>query len=580
MRAIPVADEDGWNHVGMDHLDPDVDPAPSGHDQDLVDDALDDDLDDDLEDADLAGAFTFAQLDVRRLLDRQVLHLIAGLAVAIAVIVWPQRTDRVLARLIGLLIVVVFSSAAWTAVRHRPRDAGAFALSLLAAVAGGFLLVYPNQSVEVMGRGIAAGIVLFSVYSLLANFREPAPDRVWAWPLAKTMAALSLAALIAIYPTDLIALVVVTLALGSATVAIVALTQSLRADDPRSWKSGESRDIIIDWLDSRPKEAGDRRELYAKILYEGPTLRLRVIRFLTLMAFASVIAAMGVITDSTAVVIGAMLVAPLMTPLMGAAISVVMGWPNRLTRSAAIALVGVVMTIVIGVILGLIVPTTIDVATNSQILARSTPTILDLITAIAAGAAGAYGLSRPDVSDALPGVAIAISLVPPLSVVGIAWSQGAWAEGNGALLLFITNALAIVVVGGATFVFTGVTPIRRVAQNQRRVRTAAASLFTLAAAVVGSLALNGGEIAANAIVINTVEQTAADWVEETGEHTLVEAKISGDRVTVVILGSVTDPPSADDLYERLTAKLAKDVVVDVRILPQLREVSPEGALDG
>jgi len=552
----------------MDHLDPDGDTAPNG------------DLDDDLDDADLAAAFTFARLDLRRLLDRQVLHLVAGLAAAIAVIVWPQRTDRVLARLVGLLIMVVFASAAWEAMRRRPRDLVALALSLLAAVAGGFLLVYPDQSVEVLGRGIAAGIVVFSLSSLLANFRAPASERVWAWPLAKTMAGLSLAALIALYPTDLIELTVATLALGWAVIAIVALTRSLRADDRNSWKSGESRNIIIDWLDSRPKDAGDRRELYAKILYEGPTLRLRVIRFISLMAFASVIAAMGVITDSTAVVIGAMLVAPLMTPLMGAAISVVMGWPNRLTRSASIALVGVMMTIVIGVALGLIVPATIDVATNSQILARSTPTILDLITAVAAGAAGAYGLSRPDVSDALPGVAIAISLVPPLSVVGIAWSQGAWAEGNGALLLFITNALAIVVVGGATFVFTGVTPIRRVAQNQRRVRTAAASLFTVAAAVVGSLALNGAEIAANAIMVNTVEQTAADWVDETGEHTLVEATISGDRVTVVILGSVTEPPSADDLRDRLTTKLDKDVVVDVRILPQLREVSPQGALDG
>jgi len=551
----------------MDRIEPDIPVDPDSQ------------LDDDLDDADLTAAIRFAQLDLHRLLDRQMLHLIAGITIAISVIVWPERTDRVLARLTGLLIVVVFTSAAWAALRSRPRDTSTAVLSLIAAIAGSFLVVFPDQSVEVMARSLAIGLAVLSCYSLVKNLRLPAAERMLAWPLAKAMVGLSLASLIALYPTDLIAITVVVLAVGWSVVAAVALAQSLRSQDGRSWNSEESKDIIVDWLDSRPKDAGDRRELYAKILYEGPTVRLRVIRFISLMGFASVIAAMGVITDSTAVVIGAMLVAPLMTPLMGTAISVVMGWPNRLMRSATIAFIGVLMAIAIGVALGLIVPTTIDVSSNSQIIARSTPTILDLITAVAAGAAGAYGLSRPDVSDALPGVAIAISLVPPLSVVGIAWSQGGWAEGNGALLLFVTNALAIVLVGGATFVLTGVTPIRRVAQNQRRIRTATASLFTLAAAVVGSLALNGGEIAANAIMVSTVEQTSADWAKATGEHTLVDATIHGNLVSVVILGSVTDPPSASELHSLLTEQLRRDLVVDVRILPQLREVHPEGALD-
>jgi uncharacterized hydrophobic protein (TIGR00271 family) len=204
-----------------------------------------------------------------------------------------------------------------------------------------------------------------------------------------------------------------------------------------------------------------------------------VARFVTLMTFAAVIATMGVLNDSTAVVIGAMLIAPLMTPLMGIAISVVMGWPSRLTRSALIALAGVVLTIAISYLLTRMAPATFDPTTNGQIVSRSTPTVVDLITATAAGAAGAYGLSRPDVSDALPGVAIAISLVPPLSVIGIAYAEEEWAAGNGALLLFTTNALAIVIMGGVTFVLTGVTPLRQVAENQQRVRTATASVVAL-----------------------------------------------------------------------------------------------------
>jgi len=169
-----------------------------------------------------------------------------------------------------------------------------------------------------------------------------------------------------------------------------------------------------------------------------------------------------------------------MTPLMGMAISLVMGWPNRLTRSAVVAAAGILLAISIGLLLGWIAPTVIDTTTNGQILARSTPTILDMITAVAAGAAGAYGLSRPDVSDSLPGVAIAISLVPPLSVVGIAYSQSDWEAGSGALLLFATNMVAILIVGGITFVFTGVTPLARITENQHRVRTAVVMTCTVA----------------------------------------------------------------------------------------------------
>ena len=133
-----------------------------------------------------------------------------------------------------------------------------------------------------------------------------------------------------------------------------------------------------------------------------------------------------------------------MTPLVRIAIGDVTGWPNRLLRSSAIALLGIVLTIGISYLLTRVAPVTFDPTTNAQILSRSNPTVIDLITATAAGAAGAYGLSRRDVSDALPGVAIAISLVPPLSVVGIAWAEEGWAAGNGALLLFTTNFLSLI----------------------------------------------------------------------------------------------------------------------------------------
>ena len=216
--------------------------------------------------------------------------------------------------------------------------------------------------------------------------------------LTRSLAVIGAAAVLIAFPAQVFGAITTIAALGWIAISVLVIVAVIDGGrrgtvDPDQGVVAATR-LVIDWLADRPKSMEDRRALYAKILYEGPRTRLRIIRFFTLMGFASVIASMGVITDSTAVVIGAMLIAPLMSPLMGIAISLVMGWPRRLARSALVALGGICFAISIGIVLGLSAPAVIDTATNSQILARSSPTMLDLITALAAGAAGAYGLSR------------------------------------------------------------------------------------------------------------------------------------------------------------------------------------------
>lgn len=523
------------------------------------------------EDLDAASDDPGIDIDWRALLDERVLRIVVGLTVAVAVLIWPGRSDRILVLLIGAFVSLSAVSAGQAALRSSPRRRLDALIALAGLAVGVFLLVFPDRSILLVGRTAAAVVVILAARELLGDLRVRS-DGGLGWPIARTVAAVLGAGLLAAYPSELLAAATAIVAAAWAAAGLLLLGRKIDSgvlDDSVE----ASRRAVEEWLDERAKTTGDRRQLFEKILYEGAVLRTRLARFFTLMALAAVIASMGVITDSTAVVIGAMLIAPLMTPLMAVAISVVMGWPNRLARSASIMVGGVLLAILIGLLLGSIAPATIDPATNGQILARSTPTILDLMTAVAAGAAGAYGLSRPDVSDALPGVAIAISLVPPLSVVGIAWSQGAWSDGNGALLLFVTNALAIVIVGGITFVLTGVTPLRRVAEHQHRVRTATASIGGLAALVVGALALNGAELASNAIEIGTARELAAEWVDEAPEHDLVEVRLDGDRVTAVIIGPPSDPPTAADLRERLVSSQGEDLVVDVRLLVQRRDVA-------
>ncbi|MEO1064099.1 MAG: DUF389 domain-containing protein [Actinomycetota bacterium] len=523
------------------------------------------------EDLDPETADEGIHLDLSQVAIERVLRIVVGIAVAVAIMVWPSRTDRILVSLIGGFAVFSAISLGWSALLSRSRRRADLLLAVVGLVGGGLLLAFPDRSVLLVGRLSALVLVALALRQLRGDIARRGADGL-AWPITRTLAVVFGAGLLAAFPSELLAAATAMVAAGWAAVGVLLLGRTADGAVVDDSVAG-SRAALAEWLDERAKTTTDRRQLYDKILYEGPTLRTRLARFFTLMTLASAIATMGVITDSTAVVIGAMLIAPLMTPLMAVAVSVVMGWPNRLSRSVSIAVAGVVLSIMIGLLLGSVAPATIDVATNSQILGRASPTILDLMTAVAAGAAGAYGLSRPDVSDALPGVAIAISLVPPLSVVGVAWSQGAWADGNGALLLFVTNALAIIVVGGVTFVLTGVTPLRRVAEHQHRVRTASASIAGLVAIVIGALSINGAELAANALEIGTAREVVADWVDEAPDHDLVEVRLDGEIVTAVIIGPPTDPPTADELRTALVDSFGDDVVADVRLLVQRRDIA-------
>ncbi len=523
--------------------------------------------DDELEDGSEQTPFTLAQVDTDLLTSPAVLRATAGIALGLAVLAWPDRSDRVLARLLG----VTLGWLALTAVRKwtssKPRDWLSAATAVVALVAGVALIVSPDRSTVFLGRVVGGALIAVALYAVYQMVRNDRLDRA---QLALYGLIVAVGAVTVAVPEAVVGIVIAVGASLAIAVSLVVLVVSLDAQTEGTSTYGDTTTLIATWLRDRPKSVDARQSLYDKILYEGPRTQTRVVRFFALMGFAAVIASMGVITDSTAVVIGAMLVAPLMTPLMGMAISLVMGWPNRLTRSAIIAGGGILFAIAVGVLLGLVAPAVIDTGTNSQIIARTSPTILDLITAVAAGAAGAYGLSRPDVSDSLPGVAIAISLVPPLCVVGIAYSQADWAAGNGALLLFATNMIAILLVGGVTFVVTGVTPLMRVADNQHRVKTAVLVTCTAAVLVVGALMINGAEIATNAFQQSTVEETIDDWLSGASLHRVANIEIDGDNVNAVVIGPSTGLPEVSALADDLADKLGRTITTNVSLVIEER----------
>ena len=192
----------------------------------------------------------------------------------------------------------------------------------------------------------------------------------------------------------------------------------------------------------------DLETMKESVWYTFPDWRRRLSGFSLLIVLASIIATCGVLNDSTATVIGAMIVAPLMTPILGTMLGIVLTDLANMIVSSTLVLLGMACAIAIGFLFSLFVDeSTIDPANNSQVASRIQPKLLDLIAALATGAVGAVALVRTDIAGSLPGVSIAISLVPPLNVVGVCLRLQNWDAAAGALLLFLTNYLCIVSVG-------------------------------------------------------------------------------------------------------------------------------------
>jgi uncharacterized hydrophobic protein (TIGR00271 family) len=173
--------------------------------------------------------------------------------------------------------------------------------------------------------------------------------------------------------------------------------------------------------------------------------------FCALISLSTLIAALGLWDNSTAVVIGAMLVAPLMTPLVGIGFALIQGNLDLIRKARWAVLIGFANAFGIGFFVGLMMLIFSETGTSSEMASRDYPGLLDLFVALASGIAGAYAMSRKDLNGAIPGVAIAAALIPPIATSGMALAIGNMTLSLGALLLFLTNVVFIVL--GTSLVF-------------------------------------------------------------------------------------------------------------------------------
>lgn len=193
----------------------------------------------------------------------------------------------------------------------------------------------------------------------------------------------------------------------------------------------------------RKKEEGDLSTHKALSAGATPTREYYILTILS-----TVIATAGLIMGSTAVVIGAMIVAPLMTPILALSLGVVWG-DLRLMRNSLVSIMyGSFLAVLISAFMAFLLP---EVAYTDEILARARPGLYDIVVGVASGLVGAYGFANKKVSSSLVGIAIAVALLPPLCTVGIGLGFLDVQVAAGALILFIINLATISLAGALVF---------------------------------------------------------------------------------------------------------------------------------
>lgn len=311
-----------------------------------------------------------------------------------------------------------------------------------------------------------------------------------------------------------------------------------------------------------------------KMFIEGPLTTRRLTNFFVLLLLATVIATYGLLSSSAATVIGAMIVAPLMGPIMATAAAVVMGSSRRALRALALVAAGVASVIALAVVLTWVVPdVTISFTSNGELASRISPGLYALLTALGAGAAGAYIMGREEIADSMGGVAIAISLVPPLCVVGIALSQGAWGAAGGAMLLFLTNFFAILLAGGVVFLLSGLGRLA-IADSQVRMRRNAFLLIVVATLVIAiPLSLTAYRAVVDAVDSQAATDVTEQWLSGSDQQ-LVGVEVNDRLVRVTVEGSGELRPLRE-LANSLASTLDRTVIVSVRTIPTQYETSAE-----
>lgn len=317
-------------------------------------------------------------------------------------------------------------------------------------------------------------------------------------------------------------------------------------------------------LHGDPVDEDEVKRMRDLVVYEGPDLKKKLVKFFALLILAAGIATYGLLGDSVAVIIGAMIIAPLMMPIMGLAFSISAGDSRSIKSTLLVSLGGIAAAIAVGFFLTLPMHNIFQVQNIGQIMSRTSPRLLDLLAALVTGIAGAFAMSRHDVSDTLPGVAIAISLVPPLANVGILLATSNYSLAMGSLLLFMTNYFAILITGTALFGIMGFPKAASLNQSLSAKKKGIIITLVMLLVITVPLGYNGYNIFVNNNVKETINEASTAWLNGS-EYSLasVNTESQDNTIIVSVIGNGKLPPLSN-LEDMVKGKIyGKTIKVNV-----------------
>jgi uncharacterized hydrophobic protein (TIGR00271 family) len=321
----------------------------------------------------------------------------------------------------------------------------------------------------------------------------------------------------------------------------------------------------------------ERREVLEDLFVFGKdNQRPFLYRMAVLLVISTVIATCGLLSNSAAVVIGAMLVAPMMRPVMAAAAAITLAWPKRFTGSLVLVVCMAIFAIAISMTMTALGPKMVFIPT--EVLARTRPTFFDLVIALAAGSGGAYTMTRKE-SSAIPGVAMAVALLPPLASAGILVVFAEFELATKAMVLFVTNFIAMILAGSLTFMATGVTPTGILGKYHKIILAFLLLFVILVGAISVPLFYYSNEIWFNAEYSAKRSDALQKWLKA---NDLELEKVSIDeaqRVVHLTLSGPNPPMSLESLYDAVKAKLEakgdkRDITIKSKWVQSARSTWP------
>lgn len=240
-----------------------------------------------------------------------------------------------------------------------------------------------------------------------------------------------------------------------------------------------------------------------------------------------------------------------------------MGWGSRLLRGLTLVSVSVAGVIAVGWIFAILLPPA-GAGLPAQVVARSSPDIRDLLVALGAGAAGAIATVHKQISAALPGVAVAVAVVPPLAAVGVLLGRGQPELARGAALLFVTNLIGIVLMAAVVFLLTGLVPkdMFRIRRGQILTSLATAAVCVLAVALI--LTPRFITVTRQAHELKVATQTITDLLDSGSRLTRITT--ADNTVRADITGPMSPPP-VQSVAATLSRALGHPVTVQLGWIP-------------